>query len=39
VKWIEGMVPDVPAAALHPNASGQIAMASDVLGAALSTRR
>ncbi len=38
VKWIEGMVPDVPAAALHPNAIGQIAMASDVLGAALSTR-
>jgi lysophospholipase L1-like esterase len=39
VKWIEGMVPDVPASALHPNAIGQIAMASDVLGAAMSTRR
>jgi lysophospholipase L1-like esterase len=33
VKWIEGVVPDVPAAALHPNALGQMAMAADVLTA------
>lgn len=33
VKWIEGFVPDVPAAALHPNALGQMAMAADVLTA------
>jgi lysophospholipase L1-like esterase len=33
VKWVEGVLPDVPAAALHPNATGQIAMAADVLTA------
>jgi hypothetical protein len=38
VKWIEGIVPDVPAAALHPNATGQIAMAASVLGAAFASR-
>jgi len=31
VKWIEGMVPDQPAAALHPNALGQEATANEVL--------
>lgn len=31
VKWIEGMVPDNPAAVLHPNALGQTAMAAEVL--------
>ena len=31
VKWIEGLVPDSPAASLHPNAMGQVAMAADVL--------
>jgi hypothetical protein len=33
VKWIEGLVPDSPAASLHPNAMGQHAMAADVLAA------
>ena len=33
VKWIEGLVPDSPAATLHPNAMGQHAMAADVLAA------
>lgn len=31
VKWMEGVVPDEPAAALHPNALGQEAMADEVL--------
>jgi len=31
VKWIEGMVPDNPAAALHPNLMGQMAMADEIL--------
>lgn len=38
VKWIEGMIPDEPAAALHPNLAGQKAIARAVL-AALSIRR
>jgi lysophospholipase L1-like esterase len=33
VKWIEGVVPDEPGAALHPNAMGQQAMADAVLAA------
>lgn len=33
VKWIEGLMPDSPAAALHPNALGQSSMADDVLAA------
>jgi lysophospholipase L1-like esterase len=33
VKWIEGMIPDNPAAALHPNIMGQVAMADEVLAA------
>jgi lysophospholipase L1-like esterase len=33
VKWIEGMVPDVPAAELHPTSLGQIGMANAVLTA------
>jgi hypothetical protein len=31
VKWIEGMIPDNPASALHPNLMGQIAIADEVL--------
>jgi hypothetical protein len=31
VKWIEGMIPDNPAAALHPNIMGQVSMADEVL--------
>ncbi|HEY2833041.1 MAG TPA: SGNH/GDSL hydrolase family protein [Sporichthyaceae bacterium] len=30
-KWIEGMIPDQPAAALHPNLSGQNSFAHEVL--------
>ncbi|MGQ0843253.1 MAG: SGNH/GDSL hydrolase family protein [Sporichthyaceae bacterium] len=33
VKWIEGFVPDNAAAALHPNALGQSAIAGEVLAA------
>jgi lysophospholipase L1-like esterase len=33
VKWIEGMIPDEPAAALHPNLAGQRATARAVLAA------
>jgi GDSL-like Lipase/Acylhydrolase family len=31
VKWIEGIIPEDPAAALHPNLRGQVAMARAVL--------
>lgn len=33
IKWIEGMLPDAPAASLHPNLRGQQALAAEVLAA------
>lgn len=33
IKWIEGLLPESPAASLHPNAIGRDAIAADVLAA------
>lgn len=33
VRWIEGLMPDSPAASLHPNLMGQTALADEVLAA------
>lgn len=33
IKWIEGLLPETPAASLHPNARGRDAIAADVLAA------
>jgi len=33
VKWVEGLLPDVPAASWHPNELGQAATADDLLAA------